>query len=155
MRGAPSAVRVAPLGPSQLAAARELLAGERARELLERALGGTRECVALAATGVDTGDLAGVVLHGEVAGTHGTGALLWLVVHPSSRRRGVGRALLDASVDALRSAGARIVVAEVADSPEHQGLLALLRARGFVREGSVADFYRDGVALTLWVLRPG
>ncbi|HEX2778388.1 MAG TPA: GNAT family N-acetyltransferase, partial [Gemmatimonadaceae bacterium] len=103
----------------------------------------------------DTGDLAGIVLHGEVAGTRGTGALLWLSVRPSSRRRGVGRALLGAATGALRSGGARIVVAEVADSPEHQGLLALLRARGFVREGSVPDFYREGVALTLWVFRPG
>ena len=63
------------------------------------------------------------------------------------------RALLDAAVNDLRQRGMRLVVAESPAGREHEPMLALLRRSAFVREGSVPDFYRDGVALTLWVRR--
>lgn len=147
-RGEPD---IAPLAAHHVAAARALLVGERPAELLERALGGTRECVAIAATG--DARLLGVALYGEVAGTAATGALLWLAIAPDARRTGVGRALVDTAVARLREGATRLVVAEVADDVSHAPTLALLAAAGFEREGAVPDFYRDGVALTLWTRR--
>jgi ribosomal protein S18 acetylase RimI-like enzyme len=149
----PAGVRIAPLAREDEEAARELLADARPLELLERAIGGTRECVALAATRSGRTRLAGVVLFGEVAGARGAGAVLWIAVPAQARRAGIGRALLRAATDALDADGARLVVAEVPSDREHEPVMALLRRSGFVREGSVPDFYRDGVALTLWVLR--
>ena len=147
-RGEPD---IAPLAASHVAAARALLAGERPAELLDRALGGTRECIAIAAT--RDARLLGVALYGEVAGSAATGALLWLVVEPGARRAGVGRALLEAAVARLREGATRLVVAELADDESHAAALALLVAGGFEREGAVPDFYRDGVPLTLWTRR--
>ena len=152
MSGARGDVRVAPLAADHHAAARTLLAGERPAELLERAFTGTPECVALAATRDDA--LLGVALYGEVSGTRHTGALLWLVVRGDARRRGIGRLLLDGALAKLQTTGVRLVVAELADDDAHAGMRALLRGGGFALEGTVPDFYRDGVALTLWTRRP-
>lgn len=151
MSGARGEARVAPLAPNHVAAARALLAGERPAELLERALHGTAECVALAATRDEA--LLGVALHGEVSGTRHTGAILWLAVRPDARRRGIGRLLLDGALAQLAEAGARLVVAELAGDDAHAGMRALLGDAGFALEGTVPDFYRDGVALTLWTRR--
>ncbi|HEX8848497.1 MAG TPA: GNAT family N-acetyltransferase [Gemmatimonadaceae bacterium] len=152
MSGARGDVRVAPLAASHHAAARALLAGERPAELLERASTGTAECVALAAT--RDGALLGVALYGEVSGTRHTGALLWLAVRPDARRRGIARLLLDGALAKLGETGTRLVVAELADDDAHAGMRALLAAGGFALEGTVPDYYRDGVALSLWSRRP-
>ena len=140
---------IARLAPEQRDAARHLVGGGRAGELLARALADppTRECSALAA--LDGDDLLGVLLYGEVAGALGTGALLWLAVAEGVRRRGIGTALVADAV--ARLDGMRLIVAEVpttlAAGP------ALLARCGFEREGSVGDFFAQGVAMELWVRR--
>ena len=151
MSGARGEARIAPLAATHVAAARALLAGERPAELLERALRGTAECVALAATHDDA--LLGVALYGEVPGTRHTGALLWLAVRPDARRRGIGRRLLASALAKLEDVGTRLVVAELAHDDAHAAMRALLDAGGFAMEGAVPDFYRAGVALTLWTRR--
>ena len=141
------------LDPAGLGAARALCTTGRSSELFERArsgnAGGTVECrarVAIDATGV----VAGIALAGPVAGALGTGALLWLAVHPDRRRRGVGRALLDDALAELARAGARLVVCEMPADAAGASLIALLDQAGFEREGFIPDFYRDGVGLILW-----
>jgi ribosomal protein S18 acetylase RimI-like enzyme len=137
------------LDPPGLAAARALCTTGRAAELLERALIGTAECrarVALSAGGAVTG----LAMHGLVAGASGTGALLWVAVDPSWRRRGVARALVADALGDLAGTGARLAVAEVAGSADHAPMIGVLVDAGFEREGEVADFYRDGVSLMLW-----
>jgi ribosomal protein S18 acetylase RimI-like enzyme len=141
------ALAVAPLGIGDRDAARVLLGGERAAELLERSYGGTPECRALAA--VEERSLAGVVLFGAVAGAAGTGALLWLAVRPERRRRGIGSLLLQHALAALDGDGARLVVAELPHEPQADPAEALLASRGFAVEGEVPDYFRDGVALRI------
>ena len=150
---APPGVRVGPRAAEDVEAARALVGEGRPLELLERALTGTPECLALAATRQGRGRLAGVALYGETAGASGAGTLHWLGVPAPARRGGIARALLAAVVDALDARGMRLVVAELPFTREHEPVMALLRRSGFVREGAVPDFYRDGVALTLWVRR--
>ena len=137
------------LNAAHIAAARALCTTGRAAELLERAISGTPECRARVAITTD-GGTTGIALHGLVAGALGTAALLWVGVAPGLRRRGIGRALLADALGAARDAGARLIVAEVAAEPASGPVFALLRRCGFEREGEIADFYRDGVALTLW-----
>jgi ribosomal protein S18 acetylase RimI-like enzyme len=145
--------RIGPLAPRDLPAARALLARKRERELLDRALTGTPECTALAATRAGSGALAGIVLFGEVAGAAGAGTILWVAVPAPARRAGIARAMIAAAVEALGGRGTRLVVAELPSDREHEPGMALLRRSGFVREASVPDFYRDGVALTVWTRR--
>jgi ribosomal protein S18 acetylase RimI-like enzyme len=138
-----------PLSEEQFAEARALVgAGERPRELLERATRGSREAVAVAAYD-ETGAVSGIVLYGEVAGTLGAGSLMWTVVRPDVRRTGVARALIERAVAELHSGGARVIVAEVPGSASFASVLRLLDTCGFRRESEVPDFYGDGVALVL------
>ncbi len=140
---------IARLPPEQRDAARRLVGAGRGGELLDRALApdATRECVALAA--IDGDDLLGVVLYGEVAGTLGAGALLWLAVAPSVRRRGIGTALVTDAISRL--AGARLIVAETGTSLSD--VPALLARCGFDREGTLEQFYSDSVGMDIWVRR--
>lgn len=151
-----AAIRVAPLDPAALdraalESARTLFAESRPPELVaerfERALGETPESRAVAAFDGD-GRAAGIVLFGLVAGALGTGAVYWFAVRADRRRHGVGRALLALAKAELAAEGARIVVAEVPD--DAAAMAKMLGAGGFEREGVVPDFYRDGVALTIW-----
>ena len=101
---------------------------------------------------VTDGDrLAGLVLHGFVAGAVRTGKIHVLVVRDDSRRRGLGRALLDAATRALASTDARLVVVELPTDPRLEPVRLLLHEFGFHEEASVDDFVRDGVGLRVLV----
>jgi ribosomal protein S18 acetylase RimI-like enzyme len=94
--------------------------------------------------------VAGLALFGLVAGALGTGAIFWLAVRPDRQRRGIARALLALVKAELAAEHARLVVAELRDEPETAAMAKMLAASGFAREGTIPDFYRDGVALTIW-----
>jgi ribosomal protein S18 acetylase RimI-like enzyme len=140
-------VRLVPLPDERLGEARALVGGsERSTELLDRALAGNREARAIVAIDRDE-TLCALVVFGEIAGTVGTGAILVIAVRPDVRRRGIGRALVRRAVDDLRTSAMRLIVAELAGSPQHAAAVKLLVACGFGEEGQVADVYRDGVPL--------
>jgi ribosomal-protein-alanine N-acetyltransferase len=65
--------------------------------------------------------------------------ILTLVVIPTFRRQGIGRALLEAAARAARVRGARRLFLEVA--AENEPALALYRANGFVAVGRRKDYY--------------
>ena len=67
--------------------------------------------------------------------------LLWIAVHPDSRRRGAGRCLLGAVVAWADERTATLFL-EVRDSNE--AAVALYREVGFVVAGRRARYYRDG-----------
>ena len=152
------AIRVVPLDPQALApeaiaSARALCPPGRTRELFERALGNTSECRGLAVFDGD-GAAAGLVFVGLVAGTSGTGAVLWIGVRPDRRRHGVARALLALAKAELVAEQARVVVTELPEEEATASMIKLLAAAGFERDGVVPDYYRDGVPLTLWRWTP-
>ena len=152
------AIRVVPLDPQVLgaeaiASARALCPPGRPRELFERALRDNAECRGLAVFDGD-GAAAGLVFVGLVAGTSGTGAVLWIGVRPDRRRHGIARALLALAKAELVAEHARLVVAELPADESTASMLKLLAAAGFEREGRVPDLYSDGVPLTLWRWTP-
>ena len=136
------------LAPAGLEAARLLCSSGRANELFERALGDSAECRGRAAVEAN-GTVAGLALHGMVAGALGTGALLWVAVRAESRRRGIGRALVSDALGELLRGGARLAVAELSSDAAIAPMVALLLGAGFEREGTIPDFYRDGIDLIL------
>lgn len=92
----------------------------------------------------------GLVLFGTVLG-----ARLATRVHAVvARDPRVQLALLDAVRETCVRSGERLVVCELPqDTPFDPTGIALV-ARGYVEEGRVEDFVRDGVALRLFVWRP-
>ncbi len=68
--------------------------------------------------------------------------ILTLAVAPAARRRGLGRALVDATADAARAHGATRLFLEV--SARNAPAQALYAAAGFKRAGLRRRYYADG-----------
>ena len=117
---------------------------ERAREVCALAIagGGDDEHRALVAT--RGAALAGIVLFGAWAGTAGGARLHALAGDDQSRD-----VLLAAALGESRAAGARYLLAELADEPALRPLREALRRAGFGEEARVADLVRDGVDLVM------
>lgn len=94
-------------------------------------------------------EILGLILFGWVAGALGTAKVHFIAVTAAARLRGLGTHLFAAALETLRAAQARMLIAEVPDDPVLRTGVALLERCGFVEEGRVADFYRDGVDLRL------
>lgn len=98
---------------------------------------------------VQHGEVVGVALFGEVAGTVGTGRMHFVAVSASARLHGVGVGLCDAAVADMAAAGARLVTAELPDDRSVTGGRALLAHVGFAEVARIADYCRDGVDLVI------
>lgn len=73
--------------------------------------------------------------------------ILTLAVHPDKRGRGLGRALLQATISKARQMGAKACFLEVgADNP---AALALYAGLGFTKVGARKAYYNGGDALVL------
>lgn len=121
--------------------------GEAPRTALARAIERSSP-EALALVAVEDAALLGIVLYGVVAGSV-AGKLHLVAVTAAARLRGVGARLLDAAADDLRARGALLFVAETPDDPVARPGQTLMERSGFVLEGRVADFHREGVDLLL------
>ena len=108
------------------------------------------EYVALLAAPPDGARLHGLAMFGEVAGARAVIKLHALV----GADAGVLAALLDALQSAAERSGERMIVCELPDDAPFERAALRLDAAGFVEEGRVRDFVRDGVALRLLVWRP-
>ena len=127
----------------------------RVLELVERARvhGTSDECGVLVATDPQGGDVLGAATFGLTAGARGAGALHGVMVAERARRSGVGRRLVAAVADSLRTRDARFLAAEVAADPRLDAYHALLAACGFVEEARVDGYFSDDVALVIWCRR--
>ena len=110
-----------------------------------------RDCVSFALFFVaDEGEerIAGYVVALEAADE---GEILNLAVAPTGRRRGLGRALVEHMVQALRERGVRQVYLEVRES--NASARALYASRGFTEVGRRKAYYRrpveDAIVLRL------
>jgi ribosomal-protein-alanine N-acetyltransferase len=73
--------------------------------------------------------------------------ILTLAVHPYKRGKGLGRALLQATISKVRSMGAKSVFLEVGvENPAARALYARL---GFTKVGALKGYYNGGDALVL------
>jgi ribosomal protein S18 acetylase RimI-like enzyme len=146
---------IRPLLLSDVAAARALFEGEcerhpyatRAIEIVEAAAAGGAEGEYSALVDANGDEVRGAVVYGLVAGAIGTGMVYGVAVAAENRRRGAGRALIEAACDDLVAAGARVAIAELPDDAVLSDVHALLARAGFVEEARAPDLVRDGVAI--------
>lgn len=96
------------------------------------------------------GTIAGLVMFGIVAGTASTAKMHALVIDQAVAADDIGRRLLAAATSAAGSDGATIVVAELPDDAAFGASHGALLNGGFIEEGRVADFFREGVALLIF-----
>ena len=84
----------------------------------------------------------GVVGYAVGALMRGRGHVISLAVHPSCRRRGLGRALMKALEDALAAKGAAELELEVRE--DNVEASALYDKLGFKKVGRISRYYSDG-----------
>lgn len=99
--------------------------------------------------GIPTADGLVAELDGTIAGfaigyltREGVARVVTLDVHPSFRRRSLGKALLEELLSRLGRAGAREARLEV--STENAGAIAFYRKLGFRRRRRIPDYYGRG-----------
>jgi ribosomal protein S18 acetylase RimI-like enzyme len=86
----------------------------------------------------------GYACFGPTPMTDGTYDVYWLVVSAEARGRGVGRGLLAAVEDDIRSRGGRRVRIETSSLEGQGGAARFYTAAGYERAGLIRDFYRPG-----------
>lgn len=85
--------------------------------------------------------------------TSGVFDLYWIAVDSSSHRNGVGRRLLNATEQAVREAGGRMLIAETSGTPHYEPTRKFYSGMGYVLEASIKDFYERGDDLAIFVKR--
>ena len=122
---------------------------ESARSAIESALAGAGDEYR-AIVSDDRGDVTGIAVYGPVAGTVGTAKLHAILVTAAARMRGVAARLCDQVASELGAEGARLLIAELPDTPALRPGAMLLERCGWREESRIPDFFADGVALRLY-----
>lgn len=95
----------------------------------------------------------GFAIYGYRDLTDGVYDLYWIAVDPNARRKSVGRKLLAACEDAVRTEGGRIIIAETSGTAEYASTREFYVRTGYVNEASIRDFYSVGDDLKIFVKR--
>ncbi|SEP81615.1 Acetyltransferase (GNAT) family protein [Devosia sp. YR412] len=94
---------------------------------IERVLDGEADCVSVAVAQNGVIGWAAVKTHEEIK----MGEIYMLAVDPEFQRGGVATALIEYSVETMRSQGLQVIFIETGDDPGHQPARALYEASGF------------------------
>jgi GNAT superfamily N-acetyltransferase len=85
--------------------------------------------------------------------TSGVFVLYWVAVDPNCRRTGAGRRLLNASEEAARQAGGRMIIAETSGTAHYEPTRNFYFGMGYSLEATIKDFYSVGDDLTIFIKR--
>jgi D-alanine-D-alanine ligase len=98
----------------------------------------------------EDGQVQGYACFGPRSLTSGTYDLYWIAVDPTNHRGGVGRKLLAASEEAVRTLGGRLIVLETSGLPAYEPTRKFYLATGYTLEATLKDFYKDGDDLVIF-----
>ena len=90
---------------------------------------------------------------GLIAGADRTGTIVLVRAGEAERTDRSGPLTVRDAIATLRAADVRLIVAELADNPEHADLAEALTAHGFHEAGRLADYVDDGVDLRILQLK--
>ena len=85
--------------------------------------------------------------------TSGVFDLYWIAVDSITHRNGVGRRLLDATEEAVRQAGGRMLVAETSGTSHYEPTRNFYLGMGYTSEATIRDFYTEGDDLVIFIKR--
>jgi len=123
-------------------------------ELIDESLRGPEQTTYRCLVAVEEGDarttVFGYLCYGLTPMTQGTYDLYWIVVDPDHRKRGVGRALLQALDETLCQAGGRVVRVETSSSEMYRAADAFYRREGFLPGGLIPGFYGEQEDLVVY-----
>lgn len=89
-------------------------------------------------------EVLGYTCYGPIAGTQSSFDLHWIAVYEGFRGAGIGRRLLDATLDAMRAEGGDRLYAETSSREQYRPTRDFYLRNGFTLEARLADFYTAG-----------
>jgi GNAT superfamily N-acetyltransferase len=92
----------------------------------------------------------GYTCHGPRDLTEGTYDIYWIATAQAARRKGVGRALMTAVEDEVRSSGGRLIVLETSGTPAYKPTRDFHLSCGYGWEATIRDFYHPGDDLVIF-----
>lgn len=95
--------------------------------------------------------LLGYSCYGPATLTESGYDLYWIVVAPEMQGRGLGRAILDRTIEAMRVRGGRLLWADTSGQPLYAPTRAFYEGTGFRKAAELPDFYKDGDAKFIYV----
>jgi len=101
----------------------------------------------------DGEQVLGFACYGPRDLTDGAFDLYWIAVDRTTRCKGVGRALLTASEEAVRKMGGRMLIAETSGTPHYEAARKFYFNMGYENEASIRDFYTIGDDLLIFIKR--
>jgi D-alanine-D-alanine ligase len=101
----------------------------------------------------DGDQVCGFAIYGPRDLTDGVFDLYWIAVDPTVQCKGVGRALLTASEEAVRAMDGRMLVAETSGTPYYEPARKFYFAMGYANEAIIKDFYTPGDDLMIFIKR--
>ena len=81
---------------------------------------------------------------GQIPATQTAYDLYWIVVDADAQRQGVGRQLLEKTVEAVRAVGGEKLFADTSSQEKYGPTRAFYRRQGFRKVAELNDFYRPG-----------
>lgn len=96
------------------------------------------------------GRLVGFACYGPTPLTRGTYDLYWICVDRGLRRKGVGRALVQAVIRRLRRVGARLLKLDTSGRKDFAETRAFYERAGFLPSARVPGFYGRGDDLVIY-----
>ncbi len=97
------------------------------------------------------GDTVGYTCYGPIPGTQSSFDLYWIVVGQDRRGRGIGRALLAQTEEAVASSGGIRLFAETSSRELYDPTRRFYRSSGFRQEAFLEDFYSPGDGKIIFV----
>lgn len=101
----------------------------------------------------DSGRPAGYVCYGPRPLAAAVYDLYWIVVAPERRNAGIGRTLLEKTVEVLSAKGARMLAAETSGLPAYEAARGFYLKSGFAEEARIKEFYKPGDDLVVYIRR--
>jgi len=86
----------------------------------------------------------GFAIYGPRDLTDGVFDLYWIAVDPAARCKGIGRTLLTASEEAVRTLGGRMLIAETSGTPHYEPTRKFYFAMGYENEARIKDLHARG-----------
>ena len=129
-----------------------------AEELIDACLSGSDDYLIYVAEADRNGEgrprqVAGFVCHGHNPVTDAIYDIYWIAVDASVQRRGIGRALLSYAEDRVRELAGRGITIETSCRPEYGSARRLYEACGYATVAEIADFYKPGDAMRIYMKR--
>ena len=90
------------------------------------------------------GRTVGYTCFGPIPATQTAYDLYWIVVDADAQRHGIGRLLLEQTVEAVRALGGDKLFADTSSQEKYVPTRAFYRRRGFRKVAELTDFYRSG-----------